>query len=118
MKWNCITDYSDIRKENIRIYAPNNIYKDYLETIKNPYIIHYAGVNKPWNRLDVNFANEYWEIARKTPFYEMILYRMIHEQSSHISFATIDHFSRIMYPFKWLKKVHKVGYIRQIADYM
>ena len=46
----------------------------------------------------------------------MILQRMTYEQSNHISFTKLDHFSRIMFPFKWLKRVHKIGYIRQIAD--
>ena len=92
-------------------------YKKIYETVgNNPFVIHYANQPKPWSNPNISYADKWWEIARKTPFYEIILYRMTHEQSSHISFSTLDHFSRIMFPFKWLKKVHKIGYIRQIAD--
>ena len=83
---------------------------------KNPFVIHYANQPKPWSNPNIPYSYKWWEIARKTPFYEIILQRMTYEQSNHISFTKLDHFSRIMFPFKWLKKVHKVGYIRQIAD--
>lgn len=92
-------------------------YKKIYETVgNNPFVIHYANQPKPWSNPNISYADKWWEIARKTPFYEIILHRMSYEQSSYISFTTLDHFSRIMFPFKWLKKVHKVGYIRQIAD--
>lgn len=92
-------------------------YKKIYETVgNNPFVIHYANQPKPWSNPNISYADKWWEIARKTPFYEIILQRMSYEQSSYISFTTLDHFSRIMFPFKWLKKVHKVGYIRQIAD--
>ena len=101
---------------NMIQYAPKKYFDIYNQIGNNPFVIHYANHPKPWSNPHIPYAYKWWEIARKTPFYEMILYRMIQEQSSHISFATLDHFSRIMFPFKWLKKVHKVGYIRQIAD--
>lgn len=94
-------------------FAYNKLYEKINNT---PYVIHFVGSPKPWSDTNIPFANKWWEIARKTPFYEMILQRMMQEQSGHVSFATLDHFSRIMFPFKWLKKVHKIGYIRQIAD--
>lgn len=102
---------------NSRIeYAPKKENNAYRKAQTNPFVINFNNYPKPWSDPNIPYSYKWWEIARKTPFYEMILYRMIHEQSSHISSATIDHFSRIMFPFKLLKKVHKVGYIRQIAD--
>ena len=96
--------------------APKKYYEKYEKIQQEQIIIHYAGQPKPWNNTNIPYSYKWWEIARKTPFYEMILQRMTYEQSNNISFAKIDHFNRIMFPFKWLKKVHKVGYIRQIAD--
>ena len=102
---------------NSRIeYAPKKENNAYRKAQTNPFVINFNNYPKPWSNPNIPYSYKWWEIARKTPFYEMILYRMTHEQSNHISFATIDHFSRIMFPFKWLKKVHKIGYIRQIAD--
>ena len=102
---------------NSRIeYAPKKENNAYRKAQANPFVINFNNYPKPWSNPNIPYAYKWWEIARKTPFYEMILYRMTHEQSNHISFTKLDHFSRIMFPFKWLKKVHKVGYIRQIAD--
>ena len=102
---------------NSRIeYAPKRENNAYRKAQTNPFVIHFVANIKPWTNPNIPYSYKWWEIARKTPFYEMILYRMTHEQSNHISFTKLDHFSRIMFPFKWLKKVHKIGYIRQIAD--
>lgn len=105
MKWNCMTDCAGQRKENIRLFAPKDIYQLYLDTRKSPYIIHYAGFLKPWDYPWEDFADEFWKVAKKTIFYEIILYRMMYKQSEQISFR-----------IKLLKKFHKIGYIRQIAD--
>lgn len=39
-------------------------------------IIHFDGTYKPWNYPDLMFADIFWEYARKTVYYEEILYRM------------------------------------------
>ena len=99
---------------NFITHCPHKLKKLYDK--KNAIFINYQLYTQNPKFIPSAQTNIWWQYARKTPFYEMILYRMIHEQSSHISSATIDHFSRIMFPFKWLKKVHKVGYIRHITD--
>lgn len=96
--------------------SPRNEKAIYEKSKKEAILYHYLSIFKPWINPYYMEAYKWWEIARKTPFYEMIFIRMTHEQSSHISFSTLDHFSRVMFPFKWLKKVHKIGYIRQITD--
>lgn len=75
-QWNVMTDCAGERLNNIKMYASNNSYRDYLLARKNPYIIHYAGWAKPWNRPEDDFADEFWIVARKTIFYEIILARM------------------------------------------
>ena len=102
---------------NSRIeYAPKKENNAYRKAQANPFVINFNNYPKPWSNPNIPYSYKWWEIARKTPFYEMILYRMTHEQSNHISFTKLDHFSRIMFPLRWLKKIHKIGYIRQIAD--
>ena len=102
---------------NSRIeYASKQENNAYRKAQTNPFVINFNNYPKPWSNPNIPYSYKWWEIARKTPFYEMILQRMTYEQSNHISFTKLDHFSRVMFPFKWLKKVHKIGYIRQIAD--
>ena len=47
------------------------------ESCKNPAVIHWANTTKPWFDLEIPFAHEFWEVARNTPFYELIIKRMV-----------------------------------------
>lgn len=44
------------------------------KSIENPFIVHYAGSNKPWNNLKMDMADYFWKYARMTPFYEELIY--------------------------------------------
>ncbi|MDR2033858.1 MAG: glycosyltransferase family 8 protein [Helicobacteraceae bacterium] len=48
--------------------------KEKEEAFANPHIIHYAGYNKPWIYLDAPYADLFWKYARKTSYYEELLY--------------------------------------------
>ena len=76
-RWNVMTDCNEIRINELIKKAPFKIYQSYLESRKSPFIIHYAGNEKPWNSPISDMADIYWEYARKTPFYEAILWRMM-----------------------------------------
>ena len=54
---------------------PAELYKIWKETERNPYIIHWTGANKPWIAPDEYLAYEWWNIARRTPYYEEIVRR-------------------------------------------
>lgn len=57
--------------------APAAAQEAYFNAKKAPGIIHYASENKPWHDPDLEFAAEFWSCAKKTPFYETILLRML-----------------------------------------
>ena len=57
--------------------APADEYKKYISARHAPKIIHYAGRIKPWDKFDDDFAYEFWNVARKTIFYETIIFRKI-----------------------------------------
>lgn len=85
--------------------APVEAQKLYFESQQAPYVIHYAGDVKPWNEPSVDFGDDFWEEARKTPFYEEILYGMINNISQKIvlSHEIIHHGSfikRIVSPYR------------------
>lgn len=54
---------------------PASIRKRYI-AVTDPKIIHYADRNKPWNDPEENYATVWWNYARKTPYYEILLLRM------------------------------------------
>ena len=76
MSWNVMYDYAGIRLKEIIRLAPRWLYDMYVEARQHPKIIHYAGPEKPWLYPETDFADEYWEYAKRTPYYEVMLYRM------------------------------------------
>lgn len=71
--WNMIFDCDHFRWHEVIKYAPYEILDEYEEARKHPYIIHYAGFLKPWMRPGEDFGYVFWEVARRTPYYEIIL---------------------------------------------
>lgn len=80
MEWNVMTDWRGLRIKRIISRAPQELYFEYLEARKHPAIIHYAGPEKPWNDPDSDFAATFWDIARKTPYYDVLLERLAKQQ--------------------------------------
>lgn len=78
MRWNVMMDHSlgPGRANLIKRFAPLEIKEQYFDSRKNPFIIHYAGPEKPWKEPSCDYALEFWEEAKKTPYYEIIIDRM------------------------------------------
>ena len=58
-------------------YAPTSESTLYEEARKNPYLLHYANVPKPWDEPESLKAEEFWKTAKETPFYEIIISRLM-----------------------------------------
>ena len=76
LRWNVMTDMQGIRIREIIGRAPHWLYDAYMEARKQPFIIHYAGPEKPWKNPEMDMADVFWQYARRGPWYETILYRM------------------------------------------
>lgn len=87
--WNYYVPVSDFLKSSLE-FAPAASYQIYKEAGKNPYLIHYAGVPKPWNEPEVLLANEFWSTARRTPVYELLLGRMMDTKVGQLHPAVYD----------------------------
>ncbi len=70
-------------KWNIESAAPKSLigfifedfYNSYQRALKNPGIIHYNGRDKVWKSPDMRLSEYWWKYARKSVFYEEILYK-------------------------------------------
>ncbi|MDR1215746.1 MAG: DUF4422 domain-containing protein [Treponema sp.] len=78
MAWNVMAQHKWDRIKTIE-QVPFDISKQYFAARKNPKIIHFAGAEKPWFNPEMDFANEFWEVARSSPFYEPMFLRRAHE---------------------------------------
>lgn len=77
---------SDSRMRTLKS-APARYYREYCEARKEPYIIHYAGYQKPWIELECDMAEFFWKYARKTPFYEVLIGQLAETYGKNISSA-------------------------------
>lgn len=75
--WNFVYDYNEgfRRSKEILPNAPHYIYQDYLKAKRNPKMIHFSWVDKPWFSPGVHFGEKWWMIARQTPYYSELLLR-------------------------------------------
>ncbi len=55
-------------------YSSNRVTEAYLQAANNPLIIHYTTHIKPWNTPGCAFGTVFWSYARRSPFYEEIIY--------------------------------------------
>lgn len=64
-----------ILKENSPILR--NIYKeeDIFEANNSPFIINYYGKKKPWNSIDIYMEKYWWDVAKKTPYINILFTR-------------------------------------------
>lgn len=72
LKWNTMT----MHPENVELYEkllPAPFYQAYLEARNDPYIVHYSMRLLPCYAGDVDLFYDFWNYARETPFYEILL---------------------------------------------
>lgn len=89
MAWNMIFDCDHFRWQNVIKYAPYEILDAYENARKEPYIIHYAGFLKPWMKPDEDFGYVFWDVARRTPYYEQLLKEMCHPGGREMAQETV-----------------------------
>lgn len=78
-KWNVLMNWNFAGHNRMEFarHVPFGLWKEYQEARERPAIIHYAGNWKPWDVPWCDYADEFWNFARRTSFYEIILYRHV-----------------------------------------
>lgn len=67
--WNTINYYKSIEK-----YISAESLAKLEEAKVEPKILHYCGIRKPWKEPWLPYSEYFWKYARKTPFYEELLF--------------------------------------------
>ncbi len=71
----------------------------YWEAMKEPFILHYANVPKPWDAPGSKASDEFWKLARETPYYEVMLHRLISRVATSASVPTPrQHWINYLFP--------------------
>lgn len=74
-EWNVLMDWQDQGKSRIQVLqnAPYYIWKEYAAARNNPKIVHYAGFQKPWDKVDCDYADNFWKYAKLSPYFITLL---------------------------------------------
>ncbi len=75
--WDYENGSDDVDFGFLKNWPSYQLYEAVLAARENPKIIHYAGSRKVWADPRVSRGEIWWSYARKTPFYENILYRTL-----------------------------------------
>lgn len=75
---------------------------------QNRRIIHYISHNKPWNSPQLPHADEWWASARKTPFYEEIIYK--NTRISNALLRNLKHYRRLYCKYIGYKFLQKISF--------
>ena len=77
-QWNTLMDWQEPGRSRMQILkmAPRALYEEYDAARKKPYMIHFAGYQKPWDVVDCDMAEYFWEYAKLSPYYPRLLRRI------------------------------------------
>ena len=64
-------------------YSPAQLFDEYEAAREDPWIIHYAGADKPWKDPCGDYAEEFWKVARKSAYYEALLAKLVERNEKH-----------------------------------
>jgi lipopolysaccharide biosynthesis glycosyltransferase len=78
-KWNVMV--ANVMPYVDEYYLKSDLRKEYYEARRNPGIIHYVGRAIPCYTDKPDLYEYYWQYARQTPFYEVLLQRMTMDYS-------------------------------------
>lgn len=81
-RWNCPT--MNPTYEKFMKNLSQNYISRYITAFKEPYIVHWAGRLKAWGESNADKAYLWWQYARKTPYYEVILQRLWNSNFNNI----------------------------------
>ena len=79
--------------------------EDVKRVMQNPYIIHYTSGNKAWHSPGLELADKFWEYARKTSFYEEIIYK---NMSKTTTIAESNPFARFVFPWRIIENDSRI----------
>lgn len=66
-RWNVLHDNCRHRSRYVIQLCPRQCVQEYLESRENPWIIHYAGTDKPWKNDQCDFAKDFWRVVDVMP---------------------------------------------------
>jgi lipopolysaccharide biosynthesis glycosyltransferase len=61
--WDFVEDIDGVYQR-----LPSNLFKEYLDSEKDPKIVHFSGDRKPWLKIDSKYNADFWKYAENTKY--------------------------------------------------
>ena len=100
-KWNVLMNWvgdNGACRMNLMRRAPHDLYFEYLEARKQPYIVHYAGYQKPWHVVDCDLSDYFWSYAKESLFYPWLIDHLEPSRKDNTGSNTVGY-------VHWLRKL-------------
>lgn len=94
IRWNYYTEGNDWVKNQIS-NAPLKSKQQYKAELEKVCLLHFASVPKPWDDPSIPFAFDFWKVARKTEFYEVLIGRISDGRKNSLIPAILDLQARV-----------------------
>ena len=75
-QWNTLMSWEEPdgrSRMQIMKMAHRDLYQEYMSARQEPYMIHFAGYQKPWDIVDCDFSEYFWKYAKLSPYYPMLV---------------------------------------------
>jgi len=76
-KWNVMVLNTPSRIDEVHLRS--DFYEEYIHARRNPYIVHYIGRSIPCFKPSIDMYYYWWQYARLTPYYELLIHLMVSE---------------------------------------
>lgn len=70
--------------EKNQTYRDPKLFRKFVNTLEDAAILHFTTGTKPWNTPDEPLSASFWSVARRTAFYETILFRAVERISGKV----------------------------------
>lgn len=67
MRWNVLYDSFGYRRNRVIALATKVVREEYEISRKDPWVIHYAGGERPWINPACDFGDAFWQVANSSP---------------------------------------------------
>lgn len=76
-EWNVLMNWENFYTHSSRMEfmkaAPRELFNEYQDARNHPLIVHYAGYQKPWTYVDCDFSECFWDYAKDSAFYPLLI---------------------------------------------
>lgn len=90
LRWNVLNGNNNL--EGVKNCLCEELYNEYINSLEDYYIMHFAGANKPWLIPDIEYAERFYKYARNTPWYELILFNQNSKFAIRVARNTVNEY--------------------------